>query len=351
MGGKSNKKEYETFFRSNVFFAPMIDYPLKQNFDFCNFGKNRNQFLSQTLNIIPMTFPKFLMDHKLEMIENYKQIMFDVLASLGAQRKEIKTDMDKVLENELKLAKLSKVEYCNRKLATDADGHEMTLDELDIEVPLQNGQWVDYVTEVLNNPKVTVNGSEVVRTPGLQRMKDFNVAVNRMSSREQSSLLLWRVFMQAVTAFLKSSDHDQYFNDDDHIFEDGPSANSYCLNEMKAFFPDIEDDLIIEKHMKNEENENIKGIFNKTKNEFLKLLDNIKWIDNSSKINARNKLELLKIRVGNKCIASVPVEIMTNVTADDYISNVRILGKFSWSELVNHFRSPKDHFFGINSYV
>ena len=71
----------------------------------------RNQYTSQ-LYIVPMTFPEFLMEGSFQDLEEYKQLMVTSIKLLGQTNETlIEEDMTKVLENEIKLAKLSKSEY------------------------------------------------------------------------------------------------------------------------------------------------------------------------------------------------------------------------------------------------
>ena len=59
-----------------------------------------------------MTLPEFLVKGSPEDLLKYKQLMVNAMKLLGQTNETlIEEDMDKVLENELKLAKLSHSEY------------------------------------------------------------------------------------------------------------------------------------------------------------------------------------------------------------------------------------------------
>ena len=109
---------------------------------------------------------------------------------LGAKNETIvEEDMRKVIENEIKLAKLSRYEYFYD--IYDIEGGncvEVSLDEMNRLFP--SCEWISYVNNILRNPNVTVNGSEMVLIPGKQRLTDIYNLINQMPKREQANRLL-----------------------------------------------------------------------------------------------------------------------------------------------------------------
>ena len=154
-----------------------------------------------------MTFPEFLMEGSFQDLEEYKQLMVTSIKLLGQTNETlIEEDMTKVLENEIKLAKLSKSEYSfdirihsdyiptttgytggwwgwitefgtqilgNVLSFFDSDNEikeneKITLDEMNKLFPSCN--WVDFVNTVMASPDVKVNGSEMVVIPEKERL-------------------------------------------------------------------------------------------------------------------------------------------------------------------------------------
>merc|ERR1719312_2159653 len=104
-----NKTWIQKYFSPVCFFSPMIDNYAKQRPE----QKKRSNFTSQ-LHIIPMTFPEFLVnDPNFEMLERYKDIMVTTIKSLEDWKNDalINDDMTQVVENEWKLAQISRYEY------------------------------------------------------------------------------------------------------------------------------------------------------------------------------------------------------------------------------------------------
>ena len=148
-----------------------------------------------------MTLPNFLITNKTKHQAKYKQIMMTAMKLLGANESIAEEDMNKVLENEKKLAKLSKYEYFYDIYDIESgDCVEVSLEDMNNLLPKVN--WIDYVNAVLNNPNVTVNGSEKVLIPGKERLTKMYNVINNMSEREQANLLLWRIFAKCAANFL-----------------------------------------------------------------------------------------------------------------------------------------------------
>lgn len=116
----------ENFF-SNVFFAPMIDHSVKESL----LRKRRKQYTSK-IHIIPMTLPDFLRTGNRKQLQDYKKVMIIAMKILGAKNDTlIDEDMTKVIENEKKLAKLSKYEYFYDIYDIESgECKEVTLDEM-----------------------------------------------------------------------------------------------------------------------------------------------------------------------------------------------------------------------------
>jgi len=158
--------------------------------------------------------------------------------------------MIKVLDNEIILAKMSKTEYSfatydynydydydfeNDTNINVEESEEITLDEINKLSPSFN--WIEYVNNVMGNPNVKVNGSELVRIPGKERFVTMYRLINELPKREQANLLLWRIFAKFSANFLKTGVEDKaiYTN----IFDtEGTrtSRSENCVNQIRTFF-------------------------------------------------------------------------------------------------------------------
>jgi len=348
-------------FISNVFFAPMIDNSdqvERQN----KIMDSRGREYTSQLHIIPMTFPELLEKGSFEELRKYKKIMVSSMKLLGQTNETIiEEDMIKVLDNERLLAKMSKTEYSfatydynydydyeydNDTNINVEESEEITLDEMNKLSPSFN--WIEYVNNVMGNPNVKVNGSELVRIPGKQRFVTMYRLINELPKREQANLLLWRIFAKFSANFLKTGVEDKaiYTN----IFDtEGTrtSRSENCVNQIRTFFPRILDDLIINRYLLPEEKKQIHERFHQVKKEFENIINSSEWMSKETQILALKKLNKMKINVGevNNNIDHLP-ETLNQLQKDDYLRNLGILGNSFWKKQVRNLRAPKNIFTG-----
>jgi len=332
----------ENFF-SNVFFSPMIDHSVKKSL----LIKRKKQYTSK-IHIIPMTLPDFLRTENNKTLEDYKKVMIIAMKILGAKNESlIEEDMAKVIENEKKLAKLSKYEYFYDIYDIESgECKEVTLDKMNKLFPTCD--WIGFVNNVLQNPNVTVNGSEPVLIPGIERFQEIYKVIKGMTKREQANLLLWRVFAKFAVNFLKTGNvEDEMFR---NIFDtEGTktSRSENCVNQIKTFFPNILDDLLISHYLFPEEKDNALHMFQEIKDEFRKIITTSEWMQKETQKEALKKLKKMEINVGklHHDVEHLP-EALTQLKADDYLGNIRILGNSFWKKMVQNLRNPKDAFSG-----
>ena len=263
---------------------------------------------------------------------------------LGAKNETIvEEDMSKVIENEQKLAKLSKYEYYYDVNDIESGECELvSLDEMNRLFP--SCEWISFVNNILRNPNVTVNGSEEVLIPGKQRLTDMYNLINQMPKREQANLLLWRIFAKFASNFLKTGSEEGVIYK--NIFDtEGTKTNrsDNCVNQIKTFFPNILDDLTINQYLLHEEKVHIKEMFKEIKDEFETIIKTSEWMQKDTKVEALKKLKKMKINAGemHNNVEHLP-ETLNQLKADDYVGNIRILGNSFWSKNVLSLRAPKD---------
>jgi len=348
-------------FISNVFFAPMVDHSVQViSFDLhLQYKSLGPQNYTSQLHIIPMTFPGFLEKGSFKDLEKYKQLMVISMKLLGQTNEtQIEEDMNKVLNNELHLAQLSKSEYSYyiydiengiddstyEEIKNKYESDEITLNEMNEKFPSCN--WIEFVNNVMDNPDVKVNGSEKVLIPS--NFYDIYEFVTELPKREQANLMLWRIFAKFSANFLKTGVEEGaiYKN----IFDTeglSTSRSENCVNQIKTFFPNILDDLIINKYLSPEEKWQIREMFQQIKNEFEDIINSSEWMSIETKNAAIRKLKKMKINVGEiQNNIDHPTEILNQLQKENYLKNIRVLGNAFWKKQVLNLRTPKDIFIG-----
>ena len=280
--------------------------------------------------------------------------MVTTVKSLEAWKNDriIEEDMTQVLENEWKLAKISeKYEYYY-----DEDTEEITLDQLNelTEDPDYPFNWIDYVNNVMDNQDVTVDGSQVVLIPGRDLIQEMFMEIVRIPKREQENLLFWRIFSKFAANFFKTGKEEEgeiYKS----IFDTkggGTDRSENCINQIKKFFPNILDDLIVNKYLTKEDKKQIRQKFKQVKEEFEDIINNKEWLSKRDKIKTKEKLNRMKISVGK-----VNNEFKTEFRQErkflkrlqkDYVTNLKIIinSKSLWKNRVKNFREENDRITG-----
>ena len=327
-------------FLSNVFLAPVID-TTKNYIDFIQ----RKRVYRARLHMIPMTFPTFLKENNSTAIEKYKQSMIVLMKILGADETVGKKDMEKVLENEIKLVKLSEnIFMYNRyketkgsRFRSNNEYEEITLKELS---ERHNKNFTQFVNNVFNNTNVKLYETEKVLVP--KQVTRMLQEINNMTEREQANLISWRVFSQSAANFMQSG-KEEYRNIFKDEKNDATNRTTICLNQIKAFFPQILDDLIINMYIEKEEKDFITNMFHNMKEEFSKMIEEVQWMENVTKNAAKEKLSLLEFEVGafnNDFRPGLAGSI--NPGEGEYLSNVRKIGNSFWKQQVASFRREGD---------
>ena len=344
-------------FMSNVFFAPMIDHTVYSEDLLKVNPRIKVKQQTSSLLLVPMTFPKFLINDDKTAIEKYRVLMRNIMKLLGADQivgKDVaEKDIENVILHEMELAKLSKYEYVYDKSHRQELKENFTRIEIgDLEnllrvVGNEDFSLIDYVNSVLNNPDVKVNATQEVFVPSLDVMNAMYSYINKMAPREQSNLLLWRVFAKLGDNFFQAKPKKNSFYE--NIFEeDGKvtSRKNNCINQVKTFFPKIFDDLIIDKYLSENEKEDIIKMFGEIKTEFSNILNSNSWMGEKTKETALKKLNKMRINVGN-IVNDQRSEIADKIRsgASDYIPNILLIGNSFWQELVTSLNKPKDAFY------
>ena len=151
----------------------------------------------------------------------------------------------------------------------------------------------------ISGPNVRVNGSEPVLIPGIQRFQEIYKVIKGMTKREQANLLLWRIFAKFTVNFLKTGNvKDEMYK---NIFDtEGTETNrsENCVNQIRTFFPNIVDDLLISRYLLPEEKDNALHMFQEIKDEFSKIITTSEWMQKETQDEALKKLKRMEINVG-----------------------------------------------------
>merc|ERR1719509_617451 len=120
----------EDMFRSNVFFAPMID----------TFVEHGSQDIFPKIHIIPISIHETLRTGDASYIGRYKALMKMIFTSFGGNSSTIDEDVEKIVNMQLQIGKINDKDWFS---AEPGSGEEIPIAELYKLVP--SVKWKDYI--------------------------------------------------------------------------------------------------------------------------------------------------------------------------------------------------------------
>ena len=122
--------------------------------------------------------------------------------------------------------------------------------------------------------------------------------------------------------------------------ESGTRKDS-CFSQIDLFFPNAFNDLTIAKNSDDETTANIKRVFKNVAKEFEKIIEDQNWMSRSTKRSAKEKIQAMKINVGERTPNTMEYRRLTErITDDDYIANILAIGNYHFDSLVKKLNKP-----------
>jgi len=319
--GHKEKVRTESF-KSNVFFAPMIN----------SVSADPGGEDTHKIYIVPMTIPS--RQGRLTSDPEYKKLMVNVMKSFGGNASTIEADASKILEMEKQLVEID----LPSSWSTRRDfSTQVTIRELASSVPVV--PWKNYIEAALDhNPSLKIRSSTLVNIPDISKMKAIGRIVEDLSVRDRANLLVWRMFIKFANDFL-------YTGSDDGDLQESPwegrTRKDKCLHQIDAFFPNAFDDLTIAKKIDAKTTKNIKTLFQKLEKEFETIIDDQDWMSTPTKKNAKDKAKAMKINVGDRTQNTTEYKQLTEkMASNDYIGNILEIGNFQFDTVVKKWEDP-----------
>jgi len=323
---RSNKKISQTeTFKSNVFFAPLINSVKMKNEDF------------HEIYIVPMTIPSRL--GRLTSDPGYKELMVNVLKSFGGNASTVEADASRILEMEKQLVEIDLPSSLSGQDFKEANGEfrELTIRELATSVPVV--PWISYIEAALDhNPSVKIRPSTRVYVPDISKMKALGRMVKDLSVRDSANLLVWRMFIKFANDFLNTGSESGDLQENPW---QGSTRKEICLNQIDAFFPYAYDDLTIAENIDEKTTKDIKTMFQNLQKEFENIIDAQDWMSRPTKKNAKDKAKAMKINVGERTPNTREYkQLSEKMASNNYIGNILEIGNYQFDSLVKKLEEP-----------
>ena len=315
-------------FRSNVFFAPLIN---KHGFD-----------TTHSIHIVPMTIPQRFSDP--DFLKKYKPLVRGLLSSFGADLSTVGNDTARILEMEKQLIDIGLPDSF-----TDFSEY-LTIRELAELVP--SVPWKDFLESALSHKEgFTVRSSTWVIIPDQRTMLRLGEMLENLTERDRANLLVWRMFIRFVNDFMKTGAANDDLQLDPFAEHCGLAVHSSrkenCLCQINTLFPEAFDDMLIGKYIPKKKKEGIKEIFKNMAKEFEEIIDDQDWMSRRTKITAKEKVQNMGINVGEQSPNTTEFrELKEKIDRKDYINNILAIGNYKYDSLVKQVdedvRAPRE---------
>ena len=134
-----------------------------------------------------------------------------------------------------------------------------------------------------------------------------------------------------VTGAVKHGIQDDLFSS----FADSETREDNCMAQIKTFFPEAEDDMIIGKYIDRSTKDSIREMFKRIAEEFKRMINEQDWMSTRTKIRAQKKVEAMGINVGELSPRTKEfTKLKGRMTEDDYIQNILAIGNYRFDSLV-----------------
>ena len=289
-------------------------------------------------------------------VQAYYNYMVQTAIFLGADENVAKEEMKEALEFELKLAEISLPREKRRNKT--ALYNPMTLKEVQQlypEIPL-----IAYTNDILGGgEELKVDENEVVNVAVPKFITDFRDMIGSVPARTQANYIVWRN-IKSMMGFLSEEArkitlaYSKVLTGKSHqsprwekcvkatsglggnylYFYEGSLTNAVGAMYAKKHFPPTE------KEIADEMVENVRE-------EFKKMLDELSWMDDATKVRAQKKADQITPHIGyaNEILDDNLINEFykgLNIENDSFMKNFLRLKKFISAYYIKEFRKPID---------
>jgi membrane metallo-endopeptidase-like protein 1 len=288
-------------------------------------------------------------------VQAYYKFMVDTAVYLGVDRKAAEEELKESLMFELKIAEMT-IPRAERRNKT-ALNNQMTIAEANKMYP--SIDFTEFINNILDNPDVTVNSEEVVNVAVPAFVKKLAAYISSVPARVQANYMMWR-FIKTSLVFMDEEARDfslEYtkaltgketesprwetcvqatagIGGNNLYWYEGSLTNAVGAMYAKKYFPESS---------KNAADQMVTNV----KKEFKVMLDELEWMDDSTRERAHIKVDKMTPVIGyakeilnNKLINEFYSDL--ELTSSSYINNFMKLKVFINEYYVRQFRQPVD---------
>jgi len=229
-------------------------------------------------------------------VQAYNDYQVDLAVLFGADRSFAEEEMKQVLNFEIALAEITTTSEERREIENFYN--PMNLTELQEKYDYQGHEWLNFLNDILPaDSQLDVNDTIVVGSTTY--FEQLGTLLSKTSRRVLANYVMWRHAKRSV-AYLP-----RLFRDRQHEYnrqKTGSTSNDIrwmqCIENTLNNYPHALGALYVRKHFDPNAKEQALEIVNNIREEFKILLDEVEWMDDETKREAKEKAEMIEGKIG-----------------------------------------------------
>lgn len=272
-------------------------------------------------------------------VKAYYKMMVESVVLLGVNRTYAEKEMVDVLDFEIALANMSLPREERRNISQLYN--KMTIGELYQLAPQID--WLKFFNSLLLT-NVTKSEPIIVVVPDyIRKVSDY---FSKVDQRILANYMLWRIIFQSLPMLNRPwgeiSQH--YSSVITGKIQHAPRWEQ-CLGSVMGSLGLAIASLYVKHHFREDSKATALEMVNYIHKEFLKTLEKIDWMDDTTKLSAKRKAEVIKAYIGYPDEILNDTDLSTfykdlNLSADSYFTNVLNLRKWAVDFGVSKLREP-----------
>lgn len=227
-------------------------------------------------------------------VSAYFDLMVESAVMLGAQRQEARKQMGEVLEFEISLAKISVPREQRRNVTRLYN--KMLAKDLSTLAP--NIDWQKYLSSLLQDKQLDLSTDEViVKVPSF--LKAIDQLLVQTEPRIVANYMIWRIVRHSMSGLTKR------WRELTHSYSTVTTGRQVeeprweqCLGSLEGTLSTALSAFYVKHHFNSKSKSNALEMVEYIRNEFVKILDEIDWMDEETREEAKLKAKAISPYIG-----------------------------------------------------
>ncbi|KPM08139.1 neprilysin-like protein 2 [Sarcoptes scabiei] len=221
---------------------------------------------------------------------SYRNLMTKTITLLNGPNETMDTDVDDILEFETKLANIS----LTFEKTGGAAYQRMPLNKLSKLVPKIN--WQNYFNLTI---PLAVNETESIGIFGFDYFLDVQDIVETIPERIIKNYLLWRFVMNRIKNLDSRFENilEDYYRDQ-YGTKSIPARWKKCIDFVNGNLGTAVSALYVRKYFDLQSKHKAEEMIKNIKKEFMLILDEVEWMDDETRNDAKKKAEMMEEHIG-----------------------------------------------------